>query len=353
MIQINVEIHQTTYPILIENGIRHRVGTLIRERIQTATDTAVITNPTVGPIYLASVSQSLSQANFSSATTEIPDGEQFKTLDTMKLLYDGFLDAGLDRKGVVLALGGGVVGDMTGFAAATYLRGIRFVQVPTTLLAMVDASVGGKTGVDLPQGKNLVGAFCQPEMVLIDPEVLSTLQEEELTSGMAEVIKHGLIGNPTLFSRLETGKPKDFGALVDEAVRVKVDVVQRDPLEKGERALLNLGHTFGHAFELISNYQIRHGHAVGAGLVAAAKLSAVLGLCDATLVDRVRRALTTQGLTTRFSGYACEAVIDAMRHDKKRAKSKLRFAIPKKPGECIMLDDPPLDAVRAAVFEVI
>lgn len=353
MIRIDVHIDTTIYPILIENGILGRIGSLIREHVTDTADTVAVTNPTVGGLYADTVRCALGNAGFSQSIVEVQDGEQFKTLDTIKHIYDGFLQAGLDRKGTAVALGGGVVGDMTGFAAATYLRGIRFVQAPTTLLSMVDASVGGKTGVDLPQGKNLAGAFCQPEMVVIDPSVLSTLPREELTSGMAEVIKHGLIGNADLFSRLEKEKPQNFETLVDEAVRVKVDVVQRDPLEKGERALLNLGHTFGHAFELISDYRIKHGHAVGVGLIAAAKLSSELGMCDSLLLERIKKVLAVQGLSSRFPGYSAEDVIDAMRHDKKRAESKLRFAVPKAPGCCVLVDDPPADAVRRAVREVI
>jgi 3-dehydroquinate synthase len=353
MITIEVRIENSSYPILIEDGLRNHVGRLMRQYVADATGVAVVTNPTVGRLYAESAVSSLSEAGFSPTVIEVKDGEQYKTLDTIKTLYNGLLSAGMDRKGAVLALGGGVVGDMTGFAAATYLRGIRFVQIPTTLLAMVDASVGGKTGVDLPEGKNLVGSFNQPQMVIIDPSVLATLHADELASGMAEVIKHGLIGNAAMFERLEKERPTDFRMLVDEAVRVKVAVVEHDPFENGERALLNLGHTFGHAFELLSNYEMKHGAAVGLGMVAAARLAVELRMCDTQLVERIKRVLLRQGLPIRTEGFTEEQVMDAMKHDKKKMKKKLRFAIPKGPGCCVLVEDPPREAVEAAVREVI
>ena len=198
----------------------------------------------------------------------------------MHRLYEAFLEGGLDRNGAVIALGGGVIGDLAGFAAATYLRGVAFVQAPTSLLAMVDASVGGKTGVDLPAGKNLVGAFKQPRFVAIDTDVLDTLPAAEFRSGLAEVIKHGIIGAPDLFAQLEGDGPASVAHLVASAVRVKISVVEEDPFETGRRAVLNLGHTFGHAIELVSDYSVRHGEGVALGLIAAAELSHATGNCD-------------------------------------------------------------------------
>ncbi len=183
-------------------------------------------------------------------------------------------------------LGGGVIGDMAGFAAATYLRGVPFVQLPTSLLAMVDASVGGKTGVDLPQGKNLVGAFKQPQVVIMDTAVLSTLPSDEFRSGLAEIVKHGIIGAPKLFVQLENEGPINLVQLVADAVRVKIEVVEEDPFERGRRAVLNLGHTFGHALELVSEYTLRHGEAVAIGMVAAADMAAELGRCEPALAER-------------------------------------------------------------------
>jgi 3-dehydroquinate synthase len=353
MKKIDVNIKGSPYPILIERGARRQTGQLLAEHLAGMADVALVTNPTVGHHYQDDVVESIRQAGISCCVIEVPDGERYKTLTTISDIYDGLLEAGLDRKGLIVALGGGVVGDMTGFAAATYLRGVPFVQIPTTLLSMVDASVGGKTGVDLPQGKNLVGAFNQPEMVIVDPDVLGTLPGEELASGMAEVIKHGIIGNPSLFKALEDGVSFDFENLIADAVQVKVDVVSRDPFEQGERALLNLGHTFGHAFELLSNYRIKHGIAVGVGLVAAAHLAAALGEGMPGLTDRIKRVLMQHRLTDSFSGYAVAEVIDAMRHDKKRAKKQHRFVIPLGLGRCEIRENPPVEAIERAVAAVI
>ena len=353
MKKIDVNIKGSPYAIIIGKGALMLLGDQLRQLFNNAADVTVVTNPTVGEHYLAAATAKIEQAGYSCFEVVVRDGEQYKTLSTISDIYHGLLKAGMDRKGVLVALGGGVVGDMTGFAAATYLRGIPFVQIPTTLLAMVDASVGGKTGVDLPQGKNLVGAFHQPKAVIIDPEVLRTLAPEELASGMAEVIKHGLIGNPALFDSLEKAPQADFESLIADAVQVKVDVVSRDPLEQGERALLNLGHTFGHAFELVSDYQIKHGMAVGVGLVAAAHLATALGEGDPGLAARIVNALRQQNLPTHFSGFNVNEVLDAMKHDKKRARKRHRFVIPLEPGRCEIREDPPVNAIEHAVARVI
>ncbi|MCP4678489.1 MAG: 3-dehydroquinate synthase [Deltaproteobacteria bacterium] len=353
MKRIDVKTPNGTYPIEICENLCAQVGPRIRDLLKRTCAAIVVTNPTVGEHYLEPVVSSLKGAGFQADAAEIPDGEQYKTLETIEDIYDRFLEVGLDRSGVVIALGGGVVGDMAGYAAATYMRGVPFVQMPTTLLAMVDASVGGKTGVDLPQGKNLVGAFKQPEGVLIDPSVLATLPGEELSVGMAEVIKHGLIGNADLFERLERETPTDLAALVDEAVRVKVNIVERDPFEKGDRVLLNLGHTFAHAFELLSDFQLKHGAAVAVGLVASAVMGTELLECDASLVHRVENAVIKQGLPTRMSGFDVDEVVGAMRHDKKRADGLLRFIVPRAPGETRIVTDVEDVIVRATVAKVL
>lgn len=268
----------------------------------------------------------------------MPAGEENKRLATVRQIYDALLASGMDRQATVLALGGGVVGDLAGFVAATYMRGVDFVQCPTSLLAMVDASVGGKTGVDLPQGKNLIGAFKQPVGVFVDLSTLTTLPAEEFAAGMAEVIKAGLIGDRALFVRLASGSPvrrpqddqevQALQEMVLDAIRVKRDVVQADPFEKGRRATLNLGHTFAHAIEQVSGYAVRHGEAVAMGLVAAAHLSAALGYCSPVLQDSVEKALTRVQLPTRIpAGFAPAALYDAMRSDKKKAQGRLRFVL--------------------------
>jgi 3-dehydroquinate synthase len=261
--------------------------------------------------------------------------------------------AGLDRQSAVIAVGGGVIGDMAGFAAATYLRGVPFVQVPTSLLAMVDASVGGKTGVDLPQGKNLVGAFKQPVAVLMDMATLSTLPSDEFRAGLAEVVKHGVIGAPRLFTQLEEEGPVNLLQLVADAVRVKVRIVELDPYERNVRAHLNLGHTFGHAIEQVSQYSVRHGEAVAVGMVAAANMAVELGRCDTALAERIYTLLDRLGLPVSVSGYSVEAIRAAMAQDKKRSGKKLRFIIPQALGDVVMIDDPGEAIVRRAIQSVV
>jgi 3-dehydroquinate synthase len=252
-----------------------------------------------------------------------------------------------------VALGGGVIGDMTGFAAATYLRGVPFVQIPTSLLSMVDASVGGKTGVDLPQGKNLVGAFKQPHLVIMDADVLESLPAVEFRSGLAEVIKHGIIGNPDLFVQLEEHGPTSMVHLLADAVRVKVEVVQEDPFEQGRRALLNLGHTFGHAIELVSNFEVRHGEGVALGLVAAANMAVEMGRCTPQLAQRIRNLVDRVGLPVQWSGLDSAAVHATMFFDKKRSGKTVRFIIPQALGDVVMIDDPGQDVVRRAIDTVL
>lgn len=263
----------------------------------------------------------------------VPAGEQHKTLDTVRRLYEAFLQHGLDRQSFVIAFGGGVIGDLAGFAAATFMRGLRWVNVPTTLLAMVDASVGGKTGVDLPQGKNLVGAFHPPTLVVADPLSLRTLPREEHCAGMAEVIKHAIIGDPQLFEALERGTT--FGSLdqLERAIRVKIEVVQADPFEKGRRATLNLGHTIGHGVEAASGFMLRHGEAVAIGLWAEARLAEEMGLAESGLAERIGHVLTQHDLPTRAPGLDARAIRTGMSADKKKAAGQLRFALPRAVGD--------------------
>jgi len=254
------------------------------------------------------------------------DGEEYKNLDTISRFYDQFLKQGADRHTTVLALGGGVVGDAVGFAAASFMRGVRFVQAPTSLLAMVDSSVGGKVGVDLPQGKNLVGAFKQPEVVLIDPDVLETLPKEQWRCGMGEILKHGLIADEGLLDE-KLHRKKFAEELVARTVQVKVNIVEEDPYEHSVRAYLNLGHTFAHAIEQVTHYEWMHGDAVGFGLMAAATLSHELGMIDADLVKRVRRVLAEAELPCYIRDIAPDAIWDAMITDKKWKNGVSRFVL--------------------------
>lgn len=322
--------------------------------------TALITNPTVARLHGDAVASALSHAPLLT----MPDGEAHKTLATVADLYGQMVRAGLDRGATVLALGGGVVGDTAGFAAATYMRGLRLVQAPTTLLSMVDSSVGGKVGVDLPEGKNLVGAFKQPDWVLIDPDVLRTLPMREVRCGMAEVLKHALIADPDLLDLMlalpwadqggPSALPSDelvdgIAALLARAVLVKIGVVQRDPYEHGERMHLNLGHTFGHAIEQVSGYAWPHGEAVGVGLLAAALLSERLGLCGPEVVAAVRAASQRVGLPQAIGLLDLEAIYAAMASDKKWRSGKSRFVLLEAVGKPKVVEGVPADAVLAVL----
>jgi 3-dehydroquinate synthase len=314
----------SSYPIHIEPGILRRVRDHAAEWGWTGR-AAVVTNMTLAPLYGEQFAADLPHA----ALITIPDGEVYKTLETVAGLYADFVAAGLDRGGIVIALGGGVVGDTVGFAAATYLRGVKFAQIPTSLLAMVDSSVGGKVGVDLPQGKNLVGAFKQPTRVIIDPDVLTTLPTREYRCGMAEIIKHGLLADAAILDQVSAGTipPNALPDLIQRAVQVKIDVVEADPYEDNIRAHLNLGHTFAHAFEQVSNYAIPHGEAVGVGLIAAARLSGRVGLCAPQLADEVEQIVGGVGLPTRTAGLDPRALYAAMATDKKWRGGRSRFIL--------------------------
>lgn len=349
MTRIPVREPGGSYDICLGTGLLAQAGKLAANRGLRPGPVAVVSNQGIADTLYEPLRDGLVEAGYEPVLCLLPEGEEFKTLDSITKLYDQFLDAGLDRRSAVFALAGGVIGDMTGFAAATYLRGVPFVQIPTSLLSMVDASVGGKTGVDLPQGKNLVGAFKQPHFVVIDPDVLASLPPVEFRSGLAEVIKHGIIGDPDLFVTLEEHGPTSMTQLLADAVRVKVRIVEEDPFEQGARALLNLGHTFGHAIELVSEFSVRHGEGVALGLVASAHMAAKLGRCTPQLAARIESVVERLGLPTRLSGYDAESIMVAMRHDKKRAGKTLRFIIPQALGDVVIIDDPGPDIVRQAV----
>ena len=340
---LNVKSPNGHYPIYIGQDILPSTGQYLAD-LGFQGQCALVTNSTIKAHYADILLNSLSEQGFEPVLCEIPDGEQHKTLATVAGLYDEFLAAGLDRKSPILALGGGVLGDTAGFAAASYLRGVPFVQIPTSLLSMVDASVGGKTGVDLPQGKNLVGAFKQPEMVMIDAQVLNSLDPAEYKSGLAEVLKHGIIAAPHLFEALERND-YTIDWMLAEAIQVKVDVVQEDPFEQGRRATLNLGHTFGHAFEKLANFELRHGEGVAMGIVCAARLATALGYCSAEDMERMIALIAQVGLPVEHPGFDPEAVWTTMGADKKKLAGKIRFILPRAIGDVDIFSDVPKEAV--------
>ena len=286
----------------------------------------IVTDTNVAPLWGAALS-----AQLGVPVCTVPAGEAHKTLATMHLLYDAFLDHGLERSSVVLALGGGVLGDMAGFAAATYMRGLRWINAPTTLLAMVDASLGGKVGVDLPQGKNLVGAFHPPALVVSDPCVLATLPPAQHAAGLAEALKHGLIADAALFTELPAAAPLPR-ELLQRAIQVKLDIVARDPLEHGERAKLNVGHTIGHGIEAACGYTLPHGFAIGIGLLAEARLAVRMQLAEAALPGTICTRLQQLGLPVAQPGLDAQQVRAAMQRDKKKHAGQLAFALPRAVG---------------------
>ena len=356
-VSLPVTYGEEGYSVLIRDGLLEQAGILLAAAGRWSS-VAVISDQVVEALYIPQLTAALQRAAQPPCSAEamarpicaaMPAGETYKTLETVTQLYAALLAGGLDRSGLVLALGGGVVGDVAGFTAATYMRGVALAQLPTTLLAMVDSSVGGKTGVDLPYGKNLIGAFKQPVMVLIDPLVLKTLPEAELRAGMAEVVKAGIIGDPELFAYLERGAITDMAWLIRRAVAVKIAVVEADPYERGRRAVLNLGHTFGHAFELLSKYSMRHGEAVAIGMAVAARLAERLSLCRTETAQRIITTLQRLGLPTTVPAYAAEAVWEAMSRDKKKRDGRLRFVLPRDIGQVEIHDDVP----RERVLEVL
>jgi 3-dehydroquinate synthase len=344
------------YPIYVADGALNRLGDYCREA-GLGGSALVISDRTVGPLYGERALAALRAADYGAALATMPAGEVHKTLATVGDLIGAALAAGLDRKGFVVALGGGVVGDTAGLVAALYMRGVAFVQAPTSVVAMADSSIGGKVGVDHPAAKNLIGAFQQPRLVVADLATLATLPPDEIANGMAEILKAGLIAGGALLAQLEAPEPPTVAAVLHPAIEVKRRIVEADPYEQGQRALLNLGHTFGHAFEQVSGYRRKHGFGVAAGTVVAAHLAARLGLTDASLPGRVASLFARYALPTRWGGpdlppgTTPATIVAAMAGDKKRVAGRLRFVLPYAPGDVRVVADVPEAAVIAALAE--
>lgn len=330
---VTVELGDRSYAIVIGSGLLEEIGPRLAALLGAGA-IAIVTNPTVGVLYLERVETSLRHVGYHVTVVEIPDGEEYKNLASLALIYDRLLEARLERASPVLALGGGVIGDLAGFAAATLLRGVPFVQLPTTLLAQVDSSVGGKTGINHAAGKNLIGAFYQPRLVLIDISTLKTLPRRELLAGLVEVIKYGVILDAELFATIETqldgvlSLDEDLlRSIVQRCCALKAMVVQRDEREADYRSILNYGHTLGHALEALTGYQrYLHGEAVAIGMAFAAKLSFVRGYCNEETMQRINQLLKRAGLPVEvpreFSAQQLARVIES---DKKVASGKVKF----------------------------
>jgi len=352
---VRVTLAERAYPIHIGAGLLERASLLVPLLPQRRV--ALVTNQTVAPLYLDRVARALEAAGVTSVRVVVPDGEAHKNWSTLNKVFDALLENRCDRKTAIVALGGGVIGDLAGFAAATYQRGVPFVQVPTTLLAQVDSSVGGKTAINHPLGKNMIGAFHQPLAVLADMDTLATLPPAELRAGLAEVIKHGAIRDAAFFDWLEANLDAllrlDRGALayvVKRSVEIKAAVVDVDERETGPRALLNFGHTFGHAIEAGLGFGAwLHGEAVAAGMVMAADLSARLGMLERAAADRLRRLIECAGLPTAGPALGADRYLDLMAVDKKAEAGRIRFILLDRLGAARITDQVPPDALRATL----
>ena len=355
---LNVALGARTYPIHIGSGLLDR-SDLIAGHLRTPR-IAIVTNTVVAPLYLEGLAANLNKLGVRTTAVVLPDGEANKNSGTLDQIYDHLLAERYDRSTTVLALGGGVVGDMAGYAAATYQRGVPFIQVPTTLLSQVDSSVGGKTGINHPRGKNMIGAFWQPQLVLADTGTLKTLPDRELSAGLAEVIKYGLIRDLPFLEWLEANMDKllarDDEALayaIETSCRNKAEVVAADELETanvGGRALLNLGHTFGHAIETGVGYgEWLHGEAVAAGMVMAANLSHRLGWLKEAEVERVQNLLTRARLPTKGPALGAAQYLDLMGHDKKVIAGRMRLVLLRTLGEAATYGDAPQTEIGAAI----
>jgi 3-dehydroquinate synthase len=363
---ITVALAENPYPVVIGTGALADLGMQVAAQgFKTGTKVLVVTNPVVHDHYGATALASLEAAGFDATALVIEAGEDQKTPATVGLIHDGAFARKLERGSLIVALGGGVVGDMAGFAAASWLRGIAVVQVPTTLLAMVDAAIGGKTGVNHPGGKNLIGAFHQPRLVLIDPEVLATLPVREFRAGMAEVIKYGVINDAPLFADLEAAAAKDPEAglasmaavgpallqtLLERSADAKARVVAADEREGGLRAILNYGHTIGHVIEALCGYgTYLHGEAVGLGMLAAGSIACAMGLWSADDLERQRRLVRAAGLPLQVPALDPAAVLDCLQGDKKVRGGKVRFVLPTAIGSVVIRDDVDADTITAVM----
>jgi 3-dehydroquinate synthase len=366
---ITVALAEQPYPVVIGTGALADLGSQVAARgFKAGTKVLVVTNPVVHDHYGATALTSLQAAGFAASALVIEAGEDQKTPATVAQIHDAAFERKLERGSLIVALGGGVVGDMAGFAAATWLRGIAVVQVPTTLLAMVDAAIGGKTGVNHPGGKNLIGAFHQPRLVLIDPSTLATLPEREFRAGMAEVIKYGVINDAPLFADLEAAAARDpeaglaseaaVGAgllqrLLERSAAAKARVVAADEREGGLRAILNYGHTIGHVIEALCGYgTYLHGEAVGLGMLAAGQIAVAMGLWSADEQARQQTLIRAAGLPLQLPALDPEAVLDCLQGDKKVRDGKVRFVLPTAIGAVVMRDDVAAETIAEVMAQL-
>ena len=359
MIDVPVKLGARSYRVAVGAGLLAQVGPEI-SRLGVGRKLALLTDPAIKALYGEIVARSLAGAGFEVTTVLLPEGERAKTLEVAAQTWDRLLEAGLDRGSAVVALGGGAVGDLAGFVAATYMRGVHFVQLPTTLLAQVDASIGGKTAIDHPRAKNLIGAFHQPRLVLADTGALQTLPEREYRSGLAEVIKHGIVLDAAYFDEVERSaaalakrEPETLERIVAGSCRLKASVIERDEQEAELRHVLNYGHTIGHAIEAVTGYaRFAHGEAVSLGMVAEAGVAERLGLAATETRARQVHLLETMGLPVREVGEAPERVIEAMARDKKGKEGRVPFVLAPEIGRFRIVFDVPKPVILEALAEL-
>jgi 3-dehydroquinate synthase len=359
---VRVKLGARSHQICISPGLLDRLGELARESLGPSARKAVmVTNPAVSSIVGARVGHALTRSGFKVHRFLIGDGERFKNLRTAQSLFTYLIDRGIERSDAIFALGGGVVGDLAGFAAATYLRGIRIVHVPTTLLAQIDSSIGGKTGVNHPLGKNLIGAFHQPSLVVIDPDTLVTLPARQLRAGLYEVIKYGVIADAALFERvaerMERIKALDSAELafiISRCCSIKARVVERDEREGGLRKILNFGHTVGHALEAVTHYRrFLHGEAVGHGMRAASRIAERIGLLESGARERLDEAIRRVGKLPGANSIALDDIISAMHRDKKVEAGRANFVLPVRIGKVVIRSDVPPQIIRRALEDAL
>jgi len=360
MEEIEVRLGERSYKILVDSGNLKNIGKVLRD-YDLGKQATLVTNPLVGDLYQDVVKGSLKKEGFEVAIARVPDGEEYKSLEWAAKLYDELLEHKRDRYSFILALGGGVIGDLAGFVASTYMRGIPFVQVPTSLLAQVDAAIGGKVAVNHPLGKNLIGSFYQPKLVYTDLAVLKTLAHRELIAALAEVIKYGIINDSEFFGYLEEKidgvKTLNLDVLkkvVATCARVKAELVSLDEREeKGIRSMINYGHTIGHALEVLTKYRVyRHGEAVSIGIVAAARIAQRMGILDKESEERQIKLLEKVGLPTRVKDIAHSKIIKALARDKKVKEGKIRFILATEIGKVETRDDIPPEIIKEVLQEI-
>ncbi|MDD5288301.1 MAG: 3-dehydroquinate synthase [Dehalococcoidales bacterium] len=362
MKKINVRLGQNSYDIRIGSGALAQAGQLLKE-LGFSDKAVVITNPTVKKLYGNGLKQNITDSGFKTTMLEVPDGEEYKSLESAGKLYQQLMESGAERTTPLLALGGGVIGDLTGFVAATYMRGVPLVQLPTSLLAQVDSSIGGKTAVNHGKLKNEIGAFYQPRAVISDISALKTLPRSELTNGLSEVIKCAVIKDEQFFAYLEksldlirTLDDNVLETIVSMSARIKAEVVENDEKDTGLRNILNFGHTVGHAVESVSDFRIAHGQAVAIGMVAAAKIALELGLMELKNVSRLQAFLERAGLMTKLPQLEpqleVKQIMQAMRYDKKVQSGKIRFILPRSIGQVFITGDVNPGIVEKVLWEM-